>query len=149
MLGFPQGAASVGIFLTVGVLGLPVFPSHNGSLSIIGSAVGSMTAITGPSGGFLAGYFFAALFAGFVAGKPKKEEKTFSKSSILKLMLAAFVGLIFMYIPGILFFRKVTGSNFRQALEQCFFPYILGDLGKIVLCIPIFAFLRGKLAQYL
>ncbi len=149
LLGFPQGAASVGIFLTMGVLGLPVFPGHSGSIGIISSSVGSMTAITGPSGGFLAGYFFAALFAGFVAGKPKQEEKNFSKNSILKLLLAALIGLVFMYIPGILFFRKITGSSFNQALEQCFFPYIFWDLGKIVLCVPIFAFLRKKIAPYL
>jgi len=55
LLGPLQGAGAVGLFLLAGALGLPVFSGGKGGLAII----------TGPTGGYLAGYFIGALVAGF------------------------------------------------------------------------------------
>ena len=53
LLGPIQGAGAVGLFLIAGALGLPVFSGGKGGFAVF----------AGPTGGYLAGYFFAALVA--------------------------------------------------------------------------------------
>ena len=56
ILGPWAGASSVSVFVLLGVAGVPVFAGFKGGLG----------AITGPTGGYIVGYIFAALVTGFV-----------------------------------------------------------------------------------
>lgn len=139
VLGGVRGAASVGLFLTAGALGLPIFAGGTGGVGIL----------TGPTGGFLIGYFFAALCAGSIAGQPAPLAHPFAPRVLLRLAAAAAAGFALIYIPGIYLFINVTSSTLEEALPVCLIPFLPGDLIKLVLTIPIAARLRPLAARYL
>ena len=65
LLGPKWGAASVGLYLLLGVVGLPVFAGGGG-----------IAYLTGPTGGFLIGYLPAAFLAGVISGGKIPESET-------------------------------------------------------------------------
>ncbi|MBO5692150.1 MAG: biotin transporter BioY [Spirochaetaceae bacterium] len=137
VFGLPQGAAAVGMFLAVGTLGLPVFSGARSGIAIL----------NGPTGGFLMGYFVGALIAGAIATKPKAEEKTFARENLFRLARGAIAGLGFTYLIGILNFRRVTGTSFSQAISLCVIPFLIPDLIKICVFLPVVARLRPVIAR--
>lgn len=139
IFGLPRGAAAVGMFLAVGTLGLPVFSGARGGIAVL----------NGPTGGFLIGYFVGALIAGHIAKNPSQEEKPFSRAVILRLARAALAGLAFSYLIGILNFRRVTGTSLSQATAFCVTPFLIPDIIKFCVMIPIVARLRPLVARYL
>lgn len=139
IFGLPQGAAAVGMFLAVGTLGLPVFSGARSGIAVL----------NGPTGGFLIGYFVGAFIAGSIATKPKVEEKAFSKETLFRLARGAIAGLAFTYLIGVLNFRRVTGTSFSQALSLCIMPFIIPDIIKICIMVPIVARLRPVVARHI
>lgn len=139
VFGLPQGAAAVGMFLAVGTLGLPVFSGARSGIAVL----------NGPTGGFLIGYFVGAFIAGSIATKPKVEEKAFSKETLFRLARGAIAGLGFTYLIGVLNFRRVTGTSFSQALSLCIIPFIIPDIIKICIMVPIVARLRPVVARHI
>ena len=71
-------ATPVALFLTAGLLGLPVFSGGTGGIVVF----------AGPTVGFLAGYFLGAFAAGLIAGKPDIRERKISASLVIRLSLA-------------------------------------------------------------
>ena len=139
IFGLPQGAAAVGMFLAVGTLGLPVFSGARSGIAVL----------NGPTGGFLVGYFIGALIAGYIATNPTPDEKKISQEKIFRLVRAAIAGLGFMYLIGMLNFRRVTGASFSQALSLCVVPFIIPDIIKIGILIPVVARLRPLAARFI
>lgn len=139
IFGLPQGAAAVGMFLAVGTLGLPVFSGARSGIAVL----------NGPTGGFLIGYFIGALIAGYMATNPTPDEKGFSRENIFRLIRAAIAGLGFMYLIGIINFRRVTGTSFYQALSLSVLPFVIPDLIKIGIMIPVIARLRPLVARFI
>ncbi|MBR6565949.1 MAG: biotin transporter BioY [Spirochaetaceae bacterium] len=139
IFGLPQGAAAVGMFLAVGTLGLPVFSGARSGIAVL----------NGPTGGFLVGYFIGALIAGYIATNPTPDEEKFSREKIFRLVRAAIAGLGFMYLIGMLNFRRVTGASFSQALSLCVVPFVIPDIIKIGILIPVVARLRPLAARFI
>jgi biotin transport system substrate-specific component len=136
--GFGGFWASV-IFVAAGAVGLPVYSGGTGGIAHL----------FGPTGGFLVGYIFAALAAGFIARKPSSEEKPFSRMNIVRLILAALSGYIILYIPGVLWFMHLTGKGFLLTMAACVIPFIPGDIIKLTVTVPVAAKLRPAAARYL
>ena len=139
IFGLPQGAAAVGMFLAVGTLGLPVFSGARSGIAVL----------NGPTGGFLVGYFIGALIAGYIATNPTPDEEKFSREKIFRLVRASIAGLGFMYLIGMLNFRRVTGASFSQALSLCVVPFVIPDIIKIGILIPVVARLRPLAARFI
>lgn len=139
IFGLPQGAAAVGMFLAVGTLGLPVFSGARSGIAVL----------NGPTGGFLVGYFIGALIAGYIATNPTPDEEKFSREKIFRLVRAAIAGLGFMYLIGMLNFRRVTGASFSQALSLCVVPFVIPDIIKLGILIPVVARLRPLAARFI
>lgn len=148
LLGGFLGAVPTALFLIAGLIGLPVYSGGTSGLAVW----------TGPTGGFLPGYLIGAFLAGIIAGKPKIEEKTFSWKTLLRLIIAAFLGMFVLYIPGVFHFTRwaqaagkvpADKTAFAYTMAACVIPYIPGDLIKIVIALPIALKLRPVLAQYL
>jgi biotin transport system substrate-specific component len=132
VLGPVLGAAAAGLYLLAGALGLPVFAG----------AVGGAAHFAGPTGGFLAGYFFAALAAGLVAGRPKTETRP------PRIILAAICGFLVIYVPGIAWLYRLTG-NWAAAFAAGFFPFLIGDALKAVFAVTAASRLRRAAADKL
>ena len=83
LLGPRRGLAAVGLYLLLGLIGLPVFSGGSAGLQVM----------AGPTGGFLAGYALAAFTAGWVTALGGGRRWV--------LILAAFLGTVAIYIPGL------------------------------------------------
>ncbi len=145
LLGGPQGAASVGLYITISLLlgfaGLPGF-----TLGIL-SDVQGLERLTGESGGFIMGYFFAAAVAGFMMGTPLAE-----KPSLKKLIKASAVAYTLIYVLGIAQFLSLKEftlslSNIKLIFTVLILPYVPFDLLKLTATILIGFFGRPLIAR--
>jgi len=136
VLGPFLGAAAVGLFIIAGAIGMPVF-SNNGSPM-------GIARLMGPTGGFYLGYILGALAAGLIIGFPKQGEKI----KVWRLALAAALGLLTVYIPGLIrlkFFLDTWPKTFAAG----FFPFLIGDAVKGVAAVLIAPRLRRTAARQL
>lgn len=141
-------ATPVALFLTAGLLGLPVFSGGTGGIGVF----------AGPTGGFLAGYFLGAFAAGLIAGKPDIRERKISASLVIRLSLAMLAGLVVMYIPGVIHFSswalqlsKIPEGKtaFSYAIGACVVPFIPGDIIKCFVAVCVALKVRPVIASYL
>lgn len=144
VLGGIQGAGAVGLFIILGAIGVPVFSGGKSGFAHL----------VGQTGGFIWGYFLAALIAGFIAGTPRTSEKKFKLSKWIILTIAALVGFVINYVVGIPWFIHVmTGKGkfltLSKALEYTLIPFIPGDTIKFIVSIPLAAIIRPIVARYL
>jgi biotin transport system substrate-specific component len=136
LLGPLQGAGAVGLFLIAGALGLPVFSGGKGGFAVI----------TGPTGGYLVGYFIAA----FIAGKAvERAPKTDSKRALPVIISATLAGFACIYIPGVLMLRKSLSLTIVDALLKGVVPFLIGDAIKAVILVPVTLKLRPIVARYI
>jgi biotin transport system substrate-specific component len=133
VLGPVLGAAAAGLYLLAGALGLPVFAG----------AVGGAAHFLGPTGGFLAGYFFAALADGLVAGRPRA-----GTTPLFRLILASACGFLVVYVPGLLWLYRLMG-NWTAAFAAGFFPFLIGDTLKAAIAVTAASRLRRAAADKL
>ncbi|MDR3048566.1 MAG: biotin transporter BioY [Elusimicrobiota bacterium] len=144
LLGGVRGAAAVGLFIILGALGLPIFSGGRGGLAVL----------LGPTGGFIAGYFFGALAAGLIAGKPAISKKSFQ---YIRIAVAAIIGFTLIYCFGTvrimyLIMQKQSMSiisAFERALPMAVLPFTVGDLLKLIVLIPLSIKLRPIAARYI
>lgn len=117
-LGPVAGAASMVLYLLAGALGAPVF-----------APVGApgVLRLIGPTGGYL----LAAPAAAAIAGLLARRFPAFGGR-----LLAAFLGIATLYLGGVAQLELLTGSLERAAALGTT-PFILADLGKVVLAAVI------------
>lgn len=124
LLGGRWGLASVGVYLTAGALGLPVFAGGTGGIG----------RIAGPTGGYLIGYLPAVYLTGRIS------EAAGNRKGYDLLALAAGVAVI--YACGVPWLKMVTGMSGDKALMIGLYPFIAGDLLKVAAAIPVAGVLR-------
>ena len=116
-LGGRRAAASVGVYILLGAVGLPVFSGFKGGFSVI----------VGTTGGYIIGFMFIPLI--YIA-----VTKLFGES--FGAMLAALAaGLCVCYAFGTAWFYIVYAAKSESAglftiLGWCVFPFIIPDLIK-------------------
>jgi biotin transport system substrate-specific component len=79
----------------------------------------------GPTGGYLVGFYFAAVIAGLLANRGWGR-------SPLTALAAALVAGAAVYLPGLLWLGSVIGFD-KPVLELGLYPFIPGDLVKAML----------------
>jgi len=136
LLGPLQGAETVALFLVVGLLGLPVFSGGRSGFVVL----------EGPTGGYLAGYFLAAILAGWILKQMAPDPK---KQSLAAIICATVAGFACIYIPGIIVLKLKLDLTFTDALLKGILPFLVGDLIKIIALVPITLKLRPIIARYL
>lgn len=113
LLGPKLGAAAIGVYVLVGLMGVPVFASF-------GAGPGTLF---GKTGGYIIGYVLAAFLTGLLAGKGKGYWRT---------CLAMVVGTLACYLFGTAWFMQVTGIELWLSLTYCVLPFLPGDGLKIL-----------------
>ena len=129
ILGGRRGTLAVTAYLLLGAVGAPVFSGFAGGLS----------ALVSPSGGYLIGFFFTALF--MWSAEKITGDKTW------KLGLAMALGAVIYYAFGTAWFMVVypmggESVGLWTALSWCVIPYIPFDLAKIALALGLTSRLR-------
>lgn len=129
ILGASWGVASVGLFLFLGALGLPVFAGGKAGLAVL----------FGPTGGFLFGFLVGVLIIGLISGK--------GKSSLLKDLAALIVGNIILYGIGVPWLKLVLKVTWGKALALGVLPFIPGTLIKMIVALALIKTLRPFFKQ--
>ena len=124
ILGGKDGTIAVGIYMLLGIVGLPVFSGFRGGIGHL----------LGPTGGYIVGFIFSGLC--YMAMESLMEKKKNMK------YVALVLGLILCYAVGTLWFgvvmnQKGTAYGAWKILTLCVFPYIIPDLVKMALAVVI------------
>lgn len=117
-LGAPLAVASVALYLAQGAMGLPVFQGTPEK------GIGLLY-MAGPTGGFLAGFLAAAFVTGLAA------DRGFVRGPV-GATLAGLLGVAMIYGLGLFWLGTLLGWD-KPILAWGFWPFILGDLLKVVL----------------
>jgi biotin transport system substrate-specific component len=133
VLGPVSGGAAVAVYLAAGAIGAPVFAG----------ASGGFVHLLGPTGGFLYGYFLAAVTAGLIAGRPKAGIKT----PVWRIIVAAAAGFLIVYAPGLLQFKAAAGLSWGGTLIAGCLPFLPGDAVKAALAVLVSARFRKLTAD--
>jgi biotin transport system substrate-specific component len=126
LLGFAYGpalaGATVGLYLLQGAFGLPVFqgtPEKGLGLAYM----------MGPTGGYLAGFFVAAVVCGKLA--QKDWDKRFST-----MVLGMILGNAIIYAFGLAWLGSLIGWD-KPVLQYGMTPFLVGDLIKIAIAVAL------------
>jgi biotin transport system substrate-specific component len=120
-LGFRRGLIGVGLYLLLGVIGLPFFAEGRGGLSVI----------WGATGGYLIGFAIAGALVGRLAelGWDRK---------IGGALGAMLLGNAVIYAIGLPWLGVVTSSSPEETIALGLTPFLLGDALKMVLAAVLF-----------
>lgn len=121
-------AASMGVYMLLGAVGIPVFAGFMGGPAVL----------LGKTGGYVIGYIFIALATALAV----------KRSGKLPVIGAAMLaGLLICYGFGTAWFMAVTGADLVSALGWCVLPFIVPDVCKGVLACVLGRLLAGRLAK--
>ncbi len=112
---------SVMLYILLGILGLPVFSKYQGGFQVI----------LGPTGGFILGYLPAILIQSFIVTSKKDRKAAY----ILSILIATLI----IYAFGLVWFLIVTNGKytFHQAMVSCVYPFLIGDLVKLIISVSV------------
>ncbi len=126
-----KGALSVLIYFFLGMLGLPVFSSGGGIISIVS-----------PTFGFNIGFLIGAFFAGMIAEK---------KHSVQALALASAVNMFFVYLCGGVYFHIIQNiylsrtTSLFYTLYVCVIPFVIPDIIKCMIGIVLAQKIKNRI----
>ena len=116
--GWRLAGATLLLYMAEGLFGLPVFagtPEKGIGLAYM----------VGPTGGYLLGFFLAALLVGWLA------ERGWDRN-VFTTAAAMFLGNVLIYLPGVLWLGQIFGWD-KPIVEWGLTPFIWGDLLKLAL----------------
>lgn len=127
LLGGRNGAVSVGVYLLIGLLGLPVF-----------AAGGGLSYVLNPSFGYLIGFCAGAYLTGKLA-------RTEPQPTFRRLLTACLCGLAVVYLFGLVYYYLISRFYLGDAIglwPLLLYGFLLTAPGDIVCC--LLASLLGK-----
>lgn len=127
LLGKTFGAISQTVYILLAAVGVPVMAGFSGGLSVL----------FGQTGGYAIGYILSAFLTGLICEK--------WGYAFWKICIAAAIGCIACYVLGTIWFMAVTGLNLSTSLVYCVFPFLPGDVIKILLAGVLAVRLRSVL----
>ena len=143
VLGAWRGGASLSVYMLMGVVGIPVFAPSLGDTGdwyvhfIVSSSGWSGTADVVwnlGSGGYIVGFVLSAVLVGWLA------ERRWDRGPWVHAGML--LGNVVLYVPGLLWLAWWIGSKglvaedgglWGQTLEWGLYPFIVGDLMKLLL----------------
>lgn len=125
LLGWKYGAVAVGVYILLGLVGVPVFA---------GFRSGAAT-LAGATGGYIVGYLPCAMISGLSIHALQKD--------YLGRCLLMEIGTVVCYALGTAWFMHVTGNTWWASMGICVAPFLPGDAAKILLA----AFLAPRLRK--
>jgi len=115
-LGAARGAASLGLYFLLGIVGAPIYAHHDSGWNVITSA----------SGGYIVGFILAAAVTGWLA--ERRWDRRFSSS-----IGAMLTGNVIIYLVGLPWLAVVLNTNLEKTLEYGLYPFVPGDIFKLYL----------------
>jgi biotin transport system substrate-specific component len=121
-LGFRRGIAATGLYVLLGIFGIPLFAQHSAGLDVI----------LGASGGYLIGFIVAGAIVGRLA------ELGWDRNLVgaIGAMLLASVAIYAIGVPWLA--ATAFDGDLSQAVAAGLTPFILGDSIKLLLAAAAF-----------
>ncbi len=128
LLGTKKGLAVVGVYFSMGLLGLPIFAGASSGYIIF----------LGPTGGFLAGFLLVVLIASLGYHRRFPTTKKGRVLRLIKISVVTIIAAFSIYIPGLFWLKKTLSlPSWSEAFALGFYPFIIGDLIKIILAVSL------------
>ena len=115
-LGFRRGLLSIGLYILIGAIGLPVFAEGKSGTSII----------LGATGGYIVGFLVAGSLVGRLA------ELGWDRR-IIGALGAMAIGNVVIYLTGVPWLVTVTHHDLAWGIANGLTPFLLGDAIKLIL----------------
>lgn len=112
--GVKLGGATLLLYLAEGAIGLPVFASGSG-----------LAYMAGPTGGYLVGFFLAAVLVGWLA------EQGWDRN-VVRTLVAMTLGTALIFVPGVVWLAMFL-DDFDKAVASGLTPFLFGAVVKIAL----------------
>lgn len=112
LLGRRIGTWAIGLYILLGMIGLPVFAGGKSGFGVI----------FGPTGGYLLGFIFASLLIGTLL-----KNRTWSYLSVICVNL---IGFLLALAIGAAWLTFVADLSFLQGLNSGFLPFLLPEVLK-------------------
>ncbi len=132
LLGARFGALSMILYLAMGAAGLPVFTP---TVPLFGIA-----RLLGPTGGYLLAYPIAAYAVGAIVPPLRSAERGSGGEDTgrqwARVLLGVLAGLVLIHLGGLAQLAIITG-NVSGAARLATWPFLLGDLLKIAVLVPV------------
>jgi biotin transport system substrate-specific component len=112
LLGSRWGLASMGLYLLVGAIGMPVFAGGKGGFAHL----------FGPTGGYLWGYVLSAWVTGFISEH--------SRGLLILEIFAILVGSLVIYSLGVPWLKMITQMSWPKTFIIGMVPFLIGDAIK-------------------
>ncbi len=120
-LGLRRGAMSAGLFVVLGLVGLPVFAESRSGLAVI----------LGTSGGYLVGFIAAAALVGRLA--ELGWDRHIGGSVGMNLL-----GTVLVYIVGVPWLAVAAGVPLDRSVSLGLVPFLAGDVLKLLVAAGAF-----------
>lgn len=142
ILGKKHATISCGIYLLIGLVGIPVFSGFTGGAG----------KLLGPTGGYLIGYLALTWIGGWCVEKWSGGFANAGASGIGRLNfllqgLGLATGTVVCYLFGTLWLAYQAGMDFVAALGVGVLPFIIGDVVKIVIGVVVGNAIRKRLVK--
>ena len=128
LLGARLGALSMIAYLAMGAAGLPVFTP---TVPLLGFA-----RLLGPTGGYLLAYPVAAWVTGWLNQPDGVQAVGAQHAAPLRVGMGVLAGLVLIHLGGLAQLAILTGS-IAGAAQLATWPFLLGDLLKIAVLVPV------------
>lgn len=129
LLGMKWSTVSVVVYLLLGLCGLPVFSGYGAGLA----------KLAGPTGGYLVGFIFLALIAGFFVER--------FRNNLIWDLVGMVLGTVVTYAFGTIWFILQMQCALWYALTACVFPFLLFDALKMVAAAVVGGVIRRQLIR--
>lgn len=126
LLGPAQGALSMAVYLSLGLLGAPVFA---------GGGFG-LVRLLGPTGGYLLSFPLAAALTGWLISR---------RQSFLWTLVAMFAGIALVFLVGVVHLNAVLLHNWERSLEAGVLIFSWWDVLKVVSAAAIVSAVRRRM----
>ncbi len=131
LLGSRWGLASMGLYLLVGAIGIPVFAGGKGGFAHF----------FGPTGGYLLGYLLASWTTGFISERSPGRWR-------LDILAVAF-GSLAIYCLGVPWLKVITQMSWTKTMIMGMVPFLIGDVMKAAVAVVLARSVRPILKRQL
>lgn len=133
ILGKKNSVISCGIYLLIGLVGVPVFSGFTGGIG----------KVLGPTGGYMLGYLFLTFISGWFVEK-------WNQSTLKCYIMQGFgmaLGTAVCYLFGSLWLSFQSGTEFLAAFTIGVIPFVPGDAVKLFIGIMVGNVIRRRLVR--
>lgn len=124
LLGRIWGTVSVGVYVLVGVAGVPVFSNGSAGVGVL----------LGPTGGYLVGFIVAAFVVGAAADAARSRGWRGRRVTVA-LGVGVLAASAVIYAVGVPWLMVVTGMTPAAALAAGMAPFLVGDALKAIVAV--------------